>query len=121
MNNEKWKTITAFPNYEVSDNGNVRVKETKYIMKPFTNEAGYLRISITNVACKRKKFYIQRLVANEFLPNPENKQTVNHINNNRQDNRAINLEWSTMAEQINHKYKTNNTWVNYVLNNESIS
>jgi hypothetical protein len=108
MNNENWKTITSFPNYEVSDYGNVRVKETKYIMKPFTNEAGYSRISISNDICKRKKFYIQRLVANEFLPNPENKQTVNHINNNRQDNKAINLEWSTMVEQINHKYKTNN-------------
>lgn len=108
MNNENWKTITRFPNYEVSDHGNVRVKETKYIMKPFTNEAGYLRISITNITCKRKKFYIQRLVANEFLPNPENKQTVNHINNNRLDNRMCNLEWATMSEQIIHKYKTNN-------------
>ena len=110
MNNEEWKTITDFPKYEVSDYGNVRVKETKYIMKPFTNEAGYLRISISNDTFKRKKFYIQRLVSNEFLPNPENKQTVNHINNNRMDNRLCNLEWATMYEQNNHKYKTNNTF-----------
>ena len=108
MNNEEWKTITDFPKYEVSDYGNVRVKETKYIMKPFTNEAGYLRMSISNNTFKRKKFYIQRLVAIEFLPNPENKQTVNHINNNRIDNRLCNLEWSTMSEQNIHKYKTNN-------------
>lgn len=110
MNNEEWKTITDFPKYEVSDHGNVRVKETKYIMKPFTNEAGYLRISISNDVIKRKKFYIQRLVAIDFLPNPENKQTVNHINNNRMDNRLCNLEWATMYEQNNHKYKTNNTF-----------
>jgi hypothetical protein len=108
MNNEEWKTITDFPKYEVSDYGNVRVKETKYIMKPFTNEAGYLRMSISNNTFKRKKFYIQRLVAIEFLPNPENKQTVNHINNNRIDNRLCNLEWTTMSEQNIHKYKTNN-------------
>jgi hypothetical protein len=108
MNNENWKTINNFPNYEVSDYGNVRVKETKYIMKPFTNEAGYLRISISNDTCKRKKFYIQRLVAIEFLTNLENKPTVNHINGIRRDNRISNLEWSTMSEQNIHKHKTNN-------------
>jgi len=108
MNNENWKNIESFPNYEVSDYGNVRVKETKYIMKPFINEAGYLRISISNDRCKRKKFYIQRLVAIEFLTNLENKPTVNHKNNIRHDNRLCNLEWSTMIEQNIHKHKTNN-------------
>lgn len=108
MNNEIWKTITDFPKYEVSNFGNVRVNESKYLMKPFTNGAGYLRISISNDTFKRKKFYIQRLVACEFIENPENKNTVNHINNNKTDNRVSNLEWTTMAEQINHKYKTNN-------------
>lgn len=107
MENEIWKTITDFPNYEISNLGNIRNSNTKYIMKPFTNEAGYLRISLYNETVKRKKFYIQRLVASEFIPNPENKQTVNHINNNPLDNRSFNLEWSSMKEQIIHKYKTN--------------
>ena len=61
-----------------------------------------------NDTIKRKKFYIQRLVAQEFLENIENKPTVNHINNNTLDNRSCNLEWSTMKEQNIHKYKTNN-------------
>jgi hypothetical protein len=107
MENEEWKIITDFPNYEVSNTGNVRVKETKYIMKPFKNEAGYLRVSLSNETIKKKKFYIQRLVAIEFLPNVENKPTVNHINNIRNDNRLCNLEWSTMSEQNKHKYNTN--------------
>ena len=107
MENEKWKTITDFPNYEVSDIGNVRVKKTQYIIKPFINEAGYLRVSLSNKTNKKKKFYIQRLVAIEFLPNLENKPTVNHINNIRIDNRLSNLEWSTMSEQNKHKHKTN--------------
>ena len=107
MENEQWKTITGFPKYEVSDRGNIRVKETKYIMKPFRNEAGYLRISISNDTFKRKKFYVQRIVANEFLPNLENKPTINHKNNIRHDNRLCNLEWSTMSEQNIHKHKTN--------------
>jgi|LauGreDrversion4_2_1035121.scaffolds.fasta_scaffold52823_4 hypothetical protein len=108
MNHENWKTITDFPKYEVSDIGNVRVKESKYIMKPFKNEPGYLRIGITNDFNKRKKFYIHRLVAIEFLPNPENKLTINHKNNIRNDNRLCNLEWCTMVEQSIHKHKTNN-------------
>jgi hypothetical protein len=108
MENEEWKTITDFPKYEVSNMGNVRVKRTKYIIKPFKNEAGYLRISISNDTIKIKKFYIQRLVAIEFLPNLENKPTVNHKNNIRDDNRLCNLEWSTMLEQNKHKHKTNN-------------
>jgi len=103
MENEEWRTITDFPKYEVSSLGNIRVKETQYIMKPFVNEAGYLRVSISNETCKRKKFYIQRLVASEFLPNLENKPSVNHKNSIRTDNKASNLEWATMSEQNNHK------------------
>ena len=108
METEIWKTITNFPNYEISNLGNIRNSNNKYIMKPFTNETGYLRISLYNDTIKRKKFYIQRLVAQEFLENIENKPTVNHINNNTLDNRSCNLEWSTMKEQNIHKYKTNN-------------
>jgi hypothetical protein len=108
METEIWKTITNFPNYEISNLGNIRNSNNKYIMKPFTNEAGYLRISLYNDTIKRKKFYIQRLVAQEFIENIENKPTVNHINNNTLDNRSCNLEWSTMKEQNIHKYKTNN-------------
>ena len=108
METEIWKNITDFPNYEISNLGNIRNSNNKYIMKPFTNEAGYLRISLYNDTVKRKKFYIQRLVAQEFLENIENKPTVNHINNNPLDNRCCNLEWSTMKEQNIHKYKTNN-------------
>jgi hypothetical protein len=107
MENEEWRTITDFPKYEVSSLGNIRVKETQYIMKPFVNEAGYLRVSISNETCKRKKFYIQRLVASEFLPNLENKPTVNHKNSIRSDNKASNLEWATMSEQNKHKNASN--------------
>ena len=62
METEIWKTITNFSNYEISNLGNIRNSD-KYIMKPFTNEAGYLRISLYNDTVKRKKNYIQRLVA----------------------------------------------------------
>lgn len=62
---------------------------------------------MSNLIAKGKKFYIQRIVAKEFLPNLENKPTVNHKNNIRHDNRLCNLEWSTMSEQNKHKYNIN--------------
>ena len=100
METEIWKNITDFPNYEISNLGNIRNSNNKYIMKPFTNEAGYLRISLYNDTVKRKKFYIQRLVAQEFLENIENKPTVNHINNNPLDNRKCNLRIVTKKQKV---------------------
>jgi len=107
---EEWKQISDFPKYEVSNKGGIRIKESGYIMKQFKNAAGYFRISLKNDVIKRKKLYVHRIVAKEFISNPENKPTVNHINNIRTDNRINNLEWSTMSEQALHKIKTNNTF-----------
>ena len=55
---------------------------------------------------KIKKFYIQRLVAIEFIPNLENKPTVNHKNSIRTDNRVINLEWLSHIDNCRHYYNS---------------
>lgn len=61
---------------------------------------------------KRVDRYIYRLVALNFIPNPENKKYVNHINCIRSDNRASNLEWCTAKENTDYTMKMNHTYRN---------
>ena len=96
---EQWKTIQGYENYEVSSEGRIRNKKTGKILKPVKKSNGYLQITLCKDSKHHKVFSVHRLVAIYFIPNPENKPTVNHINENKEDNRVENLEWMTGAEQ----------------------
>lgn len=75
-------------------------------MKQRTQRNGYLLIKLCkNGDAKHKS--VHRIVAETFIPNPQNKSQVNHINGNKKDNRIENLEWATMSENIRHAYKNN--------------
>lgn len=87
--------------YEISNIGNVRSIRRKKRLTPNTDKDGYKYI-VFSKAGKRKTIKIHRLVAEAFIPNPENKPTVDHINGNRTDNRAENLRWATNKEQSNN-------------------
>lgn len=98
----EWRDCIGFSDYySVSNNGDVYSKRNKRLLKPKKSKSGYLRVGLS-VHGKVKMESIHRLVALAFIPNPDNKPTVNHINEIKTDNRVENLEWATNAEQNIH-------------------
>ena len=115
MKNEEWRDVAGYEGlYQVSDQGRVKSLERNIphwrggeriqkerILKQSVIGGGYLKVVLC-AGGKRKMFLVHRLVCEAFHENPENKLDVNHINENKTDNRACNLEWSTRRENINH-------------------
>jgi len=94
---EEWRDVINYPNYKVSNLGNIIGKFGR-ILKPWDNCRGYNSVWICNKDGKRKTT-VHKVVAMAFLPNLENKPTVDHLNRNRKDNRVENLRWATHTEQ----------------------
>lgn len=98
---EIWKTIGEFDNYEVSNKGRVRNKETKNVLRPYLSNSGYYMINLVNDKY-RKNNTIHRLVAKTFIENKQNKEIVNHIDHDKLNNQVDNLEWVTQKENCKH-------------------
>ena len=96
---EIWKKIEGFGNYSVSNEG--RVKNDKIFLKLSYNKRGYSQVVLWNEN-KNKIQTIHRLVAQAFIPNPDNKPEVNHIDYNKTNNHVSNLEWATKKENEDH-------------------
>lgn len=106
---ESWKTITYADNYEVSNLGRVRNKSTYHILKGRLCINGYYQVNLKrNDNNKFQNYYIHRLVAEMWIPNLENKPSVNHIDGNKNNNCLDNLEWLTFSEQQQHRYNVLN-------------
>lgn len=103
MMKELWKPIAGYEGlYQVSNHGNVRsLFRYKKTLKPWAIGTGYLMVYLSK-GKSRRAFLVHRLVANAFIPNPENKPQVNHLDENRANNNVSNLEWCTCRENHNH-------------------
>lgn len=104
MTEEVFKNIAGF-DYSISTTGKVRINSNNAIINPFLSQAEYYTIRLFR---DRRQYTrtIHELMAEAFIPNPENKRFVTHINGNREDNNLNNLKWVRKSEIISNKDKT---------------
>lgn len=97
-------SFIGFDRYAVTVDGKVYTLNDNKFMK-LANDNGYIRVNLAKDG-KKYRNAVHRLVALAFIPNPENKRTVNHIDGNKQNNHVSNLEWATHKEQTAHAIAT---------------
>lgn len=103
QNLRDFKSIPGFEEYLISTDGEIYSKKTQKLLKPSSNKLTKqtYRVSLY-LNGKGLKKLVHRLVALTYIPNPENKPTVNHKDGNIYNNSVSNLEWATYQEQIDH-------------------
>ena len=99
---ERWAQIDSRGKYYISTHGRVKSYQGRYakLLKPYTNQHGYLRVDINS--SRRRTYLVHQLVALAFIPNdnPIEKDTVDHIDLDKTNNRVDNLRWLSRADNI---------------------
>ena len=105
---EAWKDVVGFEGeYQISNLGRLKhfSKKGWNILKNTNKKGWYFNVILVGKS-KTKSIKIHRLVAEAFIPNPENKPCINHKDGNKQNNCVDNLEWATQKENIEHARRT---------------
>ena len=116
---EVWENISGFEGfYQISNLGRIKSfhnKKDGIILSVKHSGGWYLSARLSNRTAK-KTFRIHRLVAEHFIPNPENKTEVNHKDRDKQNNDVSNLEWVTSCENMKHAVNTNPSFLANMIN-----
>lgn len=118
---EVWKDVVGYEEYyQVSNLGNIKSKDRRVptrggvrtalrkgkILTQIPKRNNYMVVSLTRNVGDKKQPLVHRIVASAFLPNPENRPQVNHIDGNKANNKVSNLEWCTALENTRHAIVT---------------
>ena len=101
------KIIQNFNNYLISEKGTITKITNGLVLKQQTTKNGYRQVTLVN-EFGRKVCYVHRLVAEAFLPNPNNYTDVNHKDYNKENNCVSNLEWCNRSDNLKHSYNYSN-------------
>ena len=103
---EEWRDVLGFEElYQVSNFGNVRtVKNGEAEMSQQENRNGYMTVHLRNKGVERRAM-VHRLVAEAFIPNPDELRDVNHKNGDKSDNRLENIEWVSHSDNMTHSFR----------------
>jgi hypothetical protein len=101
---KNWKEIDGYSGcYLISDEGDVYSNKRDKYMSPGRDKDGYLCVGLCQYGVS-KMWKVHRLVALHFIPNPENRMEVNHIDGDKRNNKVYNIEWCTRSENIRHSF-----------------
>ena len=104
MRFKKGRTIRDYPNYSIRSDGRITNSKGHEKVQEI-NHKGYMKVDLYKDGVRSTQ-RVHRLVAEAYIPNPENKPDVNHKDGNKLNNDASNLEWCTKSENMRHAYDT---------------
>jgi hypothetical protein len=107
LNVEVFRSVDGYKNYAVSSFGNVKNTKTGRILKG-RNVCGYLQVVLYEDGLAKKSYLVHRLVACAFIDNPDDKQCVDHKNNDRTNNNISNLRFATTKENSQNRILSSN-------------